>query len=118
MTQMLTPVPAIFDLHRPTWLFARTFRMMKRTTALVMYKSTLLDDSDEWCEEVFSFIRNQRFEFAWKGMFFDGMMMFGEGELSFYLKPADGEEFDLDPELIEDLRAEGLRVVREHMGAA
>lgn len=112
MVHQLTLNGTRLSVTKPAWLFASTCKLLNRT-GLIVYKSVMLRDSDPMYEEVRSFLGSRRFELAWKGMFIDVDMMFGEGELSIQLTPADGESADVDPELVEELRAEGLRIMQE-----
>lgn len=112
MIQTLT-LNAVLNVARPPWLFARTYRVLNRA-ALIVIKSPIMRDSYSAYQEVLEFVGNYRLELAWKGSLLSGELMFQEGDIHFYLEAVDGGEcLDLDPELIDELRREGLRIVNE-----
>lgn len=114
MLSPLTLTPPCLEVRRPTWLFAQTCQFLNRA-ASVVYRSVMVDEDFAPYAGVLSYLKDHGFELAWKGRFLDVDMMFGEGELMIYVTPTEDDSygFELDPETMEILRTEGLRILKD-----
>lgn len=105
------------DIANPCWLFARTCRLFNRT-GLLVYKSVVMQDTDPMFKEVRKFLEGHKVRIVYKGIFKDAELMFREGELTIQLLlDKDDGDISVDPEMVEELRSEGLRIVKEMIQA-
>lgn len=111
-----------YDIHlevsRPSWLFARTQKVLGKV-GLFVYRSVMVRDDDPMYAPVAEFLAKCRAEIVRSSEVDNPNMMFGRAEWRFYLiHKATLDEFELDPEFEEQMRAECRSLIEELTGDA
>lgn len=77
------PLPPLFSVEMPSWLYARTHRFLG-LTGLIVYRSVAVRESDRIYRPVRQMLDTEPHRMLQKTSVQDKDMMFGEAELAMY----------------------------------
>lgn len=98
---------SMLQIHQPPWLHAKITRVLNET-ALVVYRSVLVQDGDPIYSGVAAYIRENKFELVRKGRFLDAKLMYGNGEVSLHVGVASRDSQDWAGVDLHELRMEAV----------